>query len=82
MNGPPFFRAATIASTALKPTPLIAAEPEMRSSPRAATWNVDSPSLMFGGKDLDPHPPAIVDMFDEILLALRAVHLRREQARP
>ena len=30
-------------------------------------------------QDLDPHPPAVVDVLDEVLLALGAVHLRREQ---
>ena len=77
VNGPALSRALTIASTALKPTPLIAPRPKW-IFPSLATWNVELPLVDVRRQHLDPHPPAVVDMLDEELVALGAVHLRGE----
>ncbi len=77
VNGPPSARALTIASTALNPTPLIAPSPKW-IFPSPATWKVELPLVDVRRQHLDPHPPAVVDMFDEELVALGAVHLRGE----
>ena len=78
-NGPPISRALTIASTALKPTPLIAPSPKW-IFPSVATRKSSCPSLIFGGQHLDAHPPAVVDVLDEELS--RSERPSRRRARP
>src|SRR5208283_2838218 len=67
LKGPVCWRALTIASTAFTPTPLIAPKPKRHST-----------LVDVGRQHFDAHPPAVVDVLDEELVALGAVHLRRQ----
>ena len=76
-NGPLCSRALTIASTALTPDPLDRPQAKVDLA-LAGHPEVDMPLVDIRRQHLDAHPPAVVDMFDEKLVALGAVHLRGE----
>ena len=65
----------TIASTALNADPLDRAQAEV-DLPFLANPERDSTLVDVRRQHLDAHPPAVVDVLDEELVALGAVHLR------
>ena len=61
----------------LEPDPLDRPQPEV-DLPLAGHPESTLPLVDVRRQHLDPHPPAVLDMLDEELVALGAVHLRRE----
>ena len=80
-NGPLSSRALTIASTALNPTPLIAAQPEVDLPLAGDPENRRCPSLMFGGSTSIPIRRQSSICSTKNLSRSGAVHLRGEHGR-
>ena len=77
MNGPLLVPRFTIASTALNPTPLMAPRPKwIVPLLRHAKVEISLVDIRF--QDFNPETAAILDVFDEELVALGTVHFRRE----